>query len=156
MAHTKSRQEKALAEYLGARGVEHFLPLIRRVRYCGRRKFASMTPLFPGYVFLRGDLEVAYMADRTDRVVRVLEVPDQDRLETELGSIRLALEQDAGLESRGYPVAGTAVEVIAGPLRGVRGIVERGAAEDRLVLGVRMLGRAAELEIDRSLLVPVE
>jgi transcriptional antiterminator RfaH len=156
VAHTKSRQEKAVAEHLTARGIAHFLPLVRKVRYHGRRKFVSMLPLFPGYVFLRGDVETGFLAERTGRVVRVLEVTDQEALQSDLASLRLALERNAGLEPTRYPEAGTWVEVIAGPFRGVRGIVERGVQEDRLVLGVRILGRAAELEIDRSLLLPVE
>src|SRR5258708_3310597 len=77
VVHTRSRQEKALAELLGARGIYHYLPLVKRVRYYGRRKQAAQMPLFPGYLFLRGSLEEAYLADRTDRVVQVIPVGDQ-------------------------------------------------------------------------------
>src|SRR5262245_55016761 len=95
VVHTKSRQEKALAEYLEGRGIDHYLPLVRRVRYYGRRKFVVATPLFPGYLFLRGGLEEAYAADRTDRVVRVIPVANQEQLDADLGAIRFALERDA-------------------------------------------------------------
>jgi transcription antitermination factor NusG len=115
-----------------------------------------MLPLFPGYLFLRGGVEEAYLAERSDRVVRVIPVLDQLGLDTDLAAIRSALERHAGLEPTRYPACGTSVEVAAGPFRGIRGIVERGAPEDRLVLRIRMLGRAAELEIDRSLLRPLE
>src|SRR5690606_29482953 len=153
--HTKPRQEKALAEYLEARQIEHYLPLVRRVRYHGQRKAVAMVPLFPGYLFLHGDAEAGYAAERTERVVRVIPVSNQVELDAELAAIRLALERHGGLEPSRYPAVGEWVEVISGPLRGLRGVVERGATEDRLILGVRMLGRAAELEIDRSLLQPL-
>ena len=156
VVHTKSRQEKALAEVLQARGIEHYLPLVKRVRYYGRRKQAVRLPLFPGYLFIRGDLEDAYLADRTDRVVQVIPVADQGHLEAELQAIRFALDRNGGLEPAPYPAAGVWVEVTAGPFRGLRGIVDRNAQDDRLVLGVRMLGRAADLEIDRTLLRPLE
>jgi transcription antitermination factor NusG len=156
VVQTRSRQEKALAEVLAAAGIEHYLPLVKRVRYYGRRKQAVKLPLFPGYLFLRGSVEEAYFADRTDRVVQVLPVPDQAGLEAELGAIRLALERNGGLEPARYPEAGVWVEVTAGPFRGLRGVVDRSIQDDRLVLGVRILGRAADLEIDRTLLRPLE
>lgn len=156
VVHTRSRQEKALAEFLTARGIEHYLPLVKRVRYYGRQKQAVQVPLFPGYLFLYGELEDMYIADRTDRVVQVLPVCDQGALAADLAAIRFALERNGGLEPGQLPVTGVWVEVTAGPFRGLRGIVDRTAQDDRLVLGVRMLGRAADLEIDRTLLRPVE
>jgi transcription antitermination factor NusG len=156
VVHTLPRQEKALSETLAARGLDHYLPLVRRVRYFGRRKSIASLPLFPGYVFLRGDAEAGYLAERSGRVVRVIPVADQAPLESDLVRIRFALERSAGLEPSAYPQIGVEVEVSGGPFRGLRGVVERGSPEDRLVLGVRLLGRAAELEIDRSLLCPID
>ena len=156
VVHTRSRQEKALAEVLEARGIPHYLPLVKRVRYYGRRKQAALMPLFPGYLFLRGALEDAYFADRTERVVQVIPVADQPALEADLAAIRFALERNGGLEPALYPECGAWVEVTGGPFRGLRGVVDRMVQDDRLVLGVRMLGRAADLEIDRTLLRPIE
>jgi transcription termination/antitermination protein NusG len=152
---TRSRQEKALAELLAARNIEHFLPLVRKVRYYGRRKQAVTLPLFPGYVFLRGLVEDAYEADRTERVVQILTVPDQLGMDSDLAAIRLALDRNGGLEPAPVLGHGTLVEVTSGPMRGLRGWIDRAAPDDRLVLCVRMLGRAADLEIDRTLLRPV-
>jgi transcription antitermination factor NusG len=140
---------------LQAREIEHFLPLVRHVRYYGRRKQVVQLPLFQGYLFLRGVLDDAYVADRTDRVAQVLEVADQAALEADLAAIRLVIERDGGLRPAPYLSAGEWVEVTAGPFRGVRGVVDRNAPCDRLVLRVRALGRAADLEIDRSLLARV-
>ena len=153
VVHTKSRQEKALAEFLDSRQIGCFLPLVRMVKYYGRRKCAVSTPLFQGYLFLRGSIEDAYLAERTDRVVRVLPVSDQAALESDIQSLRVALDRGAPLRGAAWVADGDWVEVASGPFKGVRGIVERGTREDRLVLRVRMLGRAADLEIDRSLLV---
>jgi transcription antitermination factor NusG len=153
VVHTKSRQEKALAEFLDSRQIRYFLPLVRTVKYYGRRKFTVSTPLFQGYLFLRGTIEDAYLAERTDRVVRVIPVSDQAALESDIHALGMALERGAPLRGRDWVADGDWVEVASGPFKGLRGIVERGIREDRLVLRVRMLGRAADLEIDRSLLV---
>ena len=64
--HTKSRQEKVVAAELGAMGIAYYLPLVRQVRYYGRRKAKVAMPLFPGYLFLRGSLEQVYGALDSD------------------------------------------------------------------------------------------
>lgn len=153
---TRSRQEKALAQDLAARRIGHFLPLTRVVRYYGKRKAVVMEPLFPGYLFLRGEVEEAYAADRTGRVAQVLAAPDQDRLSEELAQIRLALSRGAPLRGCERIERGVLVEVSSGPFRGIRGIVAEAVRDDRLVLNVELIARAAQLEIDRTLLRPVE
>jgi transcription antitermination factor NusG len=154
--HTKSRQEKSLAEQLAAAGIDHFLPLSREVRYYGRRKFAVELPLFPGYVFLRGTVEDWYFAERSGRVARVISVADQRRLDQDLANVKLALDRGAPLTPLAWLVNGVRVEVAAGPFKGIRGVVEGFLKDARLALQVDMLGRAAQLEIDRSLLRRVD
>lgn len=153
--HTKSRQEKALAEHLERREIEFFLPLFRKVRYYGKRKVAGDLPLFPGYLFLRGTVEEAYAADRTDRVAHIIRVADQEMIDDELRQIRFALEQGGELVPRERMVKGMRVEVMSGPFKGLEGVIAEEHRDDRLILSVGMLGRAADLEIDRSLLRPV-
>lgn len=153
--HTRARQEKAVAHYLAQRGIEHFLPLSQQVRYYGRRKLRVELPVFPGYVFLRGSAEQAYEADRTRRLAQIIRVQDQQRLAWELANIRLALDREAVLEPYPHLKAGIRAEVRAGPMKGLQGVVETRHA-DRLVLQVDMLGQAVSVEVDASLLEPLE
>ena len=150
--HCKSRQEKALADDLAALRVPHYLPLVRQVRYHGHRKALIDTPLFPGYVFLRGDRDQAYLADRTRRVAGILKVPDQKRLDWELGNLYLALLNAAPLIDFPYLQKGVKVEVRSGPFRGLQGIVNDRLPRQRILLQIDMLGRAVSLEIDGALL----
>ncbi len=154
--HTHSRQEKALAETLQARGIKSFLPLVRGVRYYGHRRRVSQRPLFPSYVFLWGSLEETYFAVSTKRVTQVLTVVDQDRLDRELYSIRLALVGDATLDPYPFLAVGKRARVTAGPLRGVEGLIQSRPSETRLVLCVHTLGQAVSTEIDPALLEPAE
>ena len=152
---TKSRQEKALALQMGRLGLWSYLPLVSRVRYYGRRKARVSIPLFPGYLFMRGDIDHAYEADRTGRVSNLIAVPDQDHFEEEIWSIWTVLKAGgAPLESRPI-ICGVMVEVTSGPFAGVRGVVDEERFPDRLVLRVDLIGGAADLEIDRSLLARV-
>ncbi len=155
---TRSRMEKALAESLVAKGIKYFLPLVNVARSYGGRKAQVELPLFPGYLFLRGTLEQVYFADRTKRVARVIPVFDQARLTEELRSIELAIH-GASDTTRFDPFPflkrGIRVEIISGPMRGVRGIIENRHKRDRLILQVNILGQSTSLEVDSALLVPI-
>ncbi len=154
--HVKSRQEKALADDLSAVGISHYLPLICEAKYYGRRKFHVKRPLFAGYLFLRGSVQETYRASSTHRVARILRVADQDRLDTELRNLHLALTKGAMLDVYPFLRNGIHVTVRSGPFRGLQGVIKDRAARDRLILQVDMLGRAASLEIDGALLDPQE
>jgi transcription antitermination factor NusG len=154
--HTKSRQEKALAETLETRGLRVFLPLIKAPRYYGRRKLVSELPLFAGYVFLHGTLDEVYTADRTKRVAQIIEVCDQAKLETELENIRKALAHEDTFDPFPFLTRGVRVVVASGPLRGVRGMIEDRTKRNRLILQIDVLGQATSLEIDGSLLEVAE
>jgi transcription antitermination factor NusG len=150
--HTRSRQEKALSADLNALGVPHFLPLLQETRYHGRRKVVLDSPLFPGYLFLRGTIDDAYRADRTRRVAQVIVVADQEKLDWELLNLRAVLAQKVPLDP--YPILqkGLRVEVRSGPFRGVQGLIEDKPRPNRLILQVDLLGKAVSLEIDGALL----
>jgi transcription antitermination factor NusG len=153
--HTKSRQEKVVSDALAAVGAAHFLPLVRHVRYYGKRKALVEMPLFPGYVFLRGSKMLAYEANQTQRIARVIDVFDQAQLDWELRNLSLALGAAAELDPYPYLVAGAKVEVRAGPFRGLQGVVDSRMKQNRLLLQVKMLGRAVSVEIDGALLDPI-
>jgi transcription antitermination factor NusG len=154
--HTKARQEKILAGALEAMNVACFLPLIRQVRYYGQFKANVELPLFPSYVFIRGQMDDVYRADRTKRVAKIIPVPDQLRLDRELRNVHLALERNVQFDPFPHLVKGTFVEVRSGPLRGLQGFVEERVRPNRLILQVEMLGRAVSLEVDASLLDRVD
>jgi transcription antitermination factor NusG len=155
LLHTKSRQEKLLADELQRMGIGHFLPLFVQTRLYGHRKFQVELPLFPSYVFLRGCIEDAYQANRTHRVARIIEVADQSRLQWELSNLHLALGERASLDPFPFLKKGIRAEVRSGPLRGLQGLVEHRSAGGHLVLQVEMLGRALNVELSGVLVEPI-
>jgi transcription antitermination factor NusG len=155
LLYVKSRQEKQLSDDLTAMGIVNYLPLVSQTRYYGRRKSNLDLPLFPGYVFLLGSLDDAYLADRTKRVVSIIKVANQKQIEWELENIRTALSCDAELAPHPFLKEGMRVEVRSGPFRGLQGVIESRTRTDRLILQVEMLARAVGLEIDATLLDPV-
>jgi transcription antitermination factor NusG len=153
--HTRSRQEKAVSELLEANGFETFLPLVSKVRFYGHRKRSVELPLFPSYLFLWGPVEAIYPAIASKRAVGAVRTENQDALDRELLNLRIALESGAGLDPYPFLERGRPVRVMAGPFKGIEGVVEDRRSIDRLVLQIHTLGRATALEIDPSILEPI-
>ena len=153
--HVRSRQEKALCGDLEARGITHYLPLVRQSRFYGHRKTKVDLPLFTGYLFLLGTLDQAYTADRTGRVARIIPVFNQEQMDWELVNLQLAMQREPALVPYPFLRTGMRVEVRAGPFRGIQGVIENRAKDSRLVLQITTLGKAVSLEIDASLVDPI-
>ena len=152
VAHTKARNEKALAWDLLKREISYFLPMVEKVRASRGRKVKNIMVLFPGYVFLCGGEQDRYTAMTTNRIASTIEVVDQDRLIKELGSIQQALATPKLLDPFPYLRTGRKCVVTAGPLKGVEGFLVRRKNINRLVLQVDVLGQAVATEIDAGLL----
>jgi len=156
VAHTKSRNEKALAWQLARRDVSYFLPMSWKVSRKKQRTFRALLPVFPGYLFFCGSENDRLEVLKTNRVASLIPVHDQARLVSELTPIERVLRAGQILLPHDYLKAGQRCRVIAGPLMGAEGIVECSPKGSRLVLQVDMLGQAASVEIDLDMVEKIE
>jgi len=156
VAHTKSRNEKALANELVRKDISYFLPMRWKMTVRNRRKFKSLLPLFSGYLFFCGDERQRIELLKTNRVANLIDVKDQQRLLGELLQIEQAVEAGVDLTPHEYIKKGQRCRVLTGSLAGLQGIVIRTKTTARLVLQVDMLGQAASVEIDTDMIEPVE
>lgn len=92
----------------------------------------------------------------TRRVVQMVDVADQARLDHELAQIRRALEIGAGLDPYPYLKEGKMARVRSGPFAGIEGLIESKGRDDRLVLRIEALAQAVSLEIDVGLIEAVD
>jgi len=149
-AHVHARAEKAMARCFHSWQVPFYLPLIRRARYQRGRKVEAFVPLFAGYIFFDRAAVERQQVLETNKVAKILEAPDPERLRGELSSLAIALGADVALKEYRFGEPGSRVLVVRGPLRGVEGILVRYQGKDRLILQIQMIGRAvlADVEID--------
>lgn len=152
VAHTKSRNEKALANDLVAREVSYFLPMSWKIRSHRGRKTRSLLPLFGGYLFFCGKEKQRLEVLKTNRVANLIEVNNQEKFLSELLQIELALKSGISITQHKYLQAGRHCQVTAGPLAGLGGIIVKTKNAARLVLRIDMLGQAASVEIDTDLI----
>ena len=95
--YTKSRQEKVFSQHLAGHDIPHYLPLVPKTYVSHGRQFSAIVPLFSSYVFMLGSEQERVCGLTSNRVSRILEVPDPDCLRAELeGIFRLIASGGAG------------------------------------------------------------
>ena len=156
VGHTKSRFEKVFAKELLGHGIGYFLPLIEKVRVSSGKKRRMMMPLFPGYVFFCGTDIDRHTAMTTNRLCQTIDVPDQEGLVDQLVTIGIGLSGKAQLDPYPFAAIGSRCRIMGGPFQGMEGIVIYRNSISRIVLEISILGQGAVMEIDTSLLEPVE
>jgi transcription termination/antitermination protein NusG len=156
VAHTRSRNEKALAWHLQTKNVQYFLPMTWKVSKTHGRTIRSLLPLFTGYMFFCGNENDRIEALKSNRVANLIPVIDSVKLIRELTPIDILIRQGTILLPHKYLKEGQRVRVIAGPLMGTEGIILREPEKLRLVLQVDILGQAASVEIDADFVEPVD
>jgi len=155
LAHTRPRQEKAVAAAIRERGVGYYLPILNRKCHSrGRTRIARIT-LFPGYLFAWGDENDRLHVLKTNRVLTVRQVPDGEQLRRDLLRFSELIAMGAPLVPESRLVEGDRVRVKAGPFRDTEGVVLRRNGKTELLISVDFLQQGASMEIDDCMLEPV-
>ena len=150
--YTCANHEKRVAAELGAREVEHFLPLYSSVRRWKDRRVQLELPLFPGYVFVRLALR--------DRL-RVVQIPSVVRLvgfngfptalaDTEMKIMRSGLSQNLRAEPHPFLTVGRRVRITGGPFAGLEGVLRRKKSGMRVVVSLGLIQRSVAVDVDVS------
>jgi transcription antitermination factor NusG len=152
--YTRSRFEKKMLSELTDRRIEVFLPMREILSRWKDRKKRIWIPLFPGYIFVNH-------VDTPENRFRILNIPGAVRFvgfegradpipEEQILSVRRFLESSIAVDPYPYMRVGCRVEVIAGPLKGIRGILVEKRGRFRFVIQVDLIRQAASVEIDAS------
>jgi transcription antitermination factor NusG len=154
---TRSRHEKKVREQLeGHPEVEVFLPLWERWSRWKDRKQRVQFPLFPGYCFVRFRYGDRLQVLKTFGVVALVGIKGQSEPvpDAEIEAVRAAVESKLRYDPHPYLTEGMEVEVVHGPLMGVRGRLLRKDRSARLVLSVTLIRQSVAVEIDAADVIP--
>lgn len=152
--YTRSRFEKKMLAELNDRSVEVFLPMREIISRWKDRKKRIWIPLFPGYIFINH-------VDTPENRFRILNIPGAVRFvgveghaqsipEEQMQAVRKFLEASITIDPYPYIQVGRRVEIIAGPLKGIKGILVEKRGRFRFVLQVDLIRQAVSVEIDAS------
>ncbi|HEX2166783.1 MAG TPA: UpxY family transcription antiterminator [Longimicrobiales bacterium] len=159
--YTRARHEKQVDRLLQERGFDTFLPLVPRVSQWKDRKKIVEWPLFPSYVFSRFALTDAQRVVATPGVAGLVKTEGRPTpiADDEVENVRRFAHALAGgdveVEHRPYLAEGEWVEVMDGPFQGIRGVVVEQRNRRRVLIGLKAIGQALEIDIDTRALRPV-
>ncbi len=157
--YTRCRFEKKMLGELTDRSIEVFLPMREIISRWKDRKKRIWIPLFPGYIFV-------HHIDTPENRFRILNLPGAVRFvgfegranpipEEQIQYVRKFLEASIAVDPYPYIQVGTRVEVIAGPLKGIQGILVEKRGRFRFVIQVDLIRQAVSAEIDASDVRPI-
>lgn len=152
VAHTKPRQEKALARELYRAEVPFYLPCQQQRVRLKDRVVVSKVPLFGGYVFVQAGADERWRIAATKRVACFLEVRNESRLLDDLRGVRGVLDLGQPVTLADGLTRGSPVTVRTGPLAGMTGIVEQVVGGFKFVVMVDFIRRGVSVTLEGSML----
>ncbi len=145
--YVKSRHEFVTRGELEKKGIETFLPRVKRLRRWSDRNQMVDFPLFPGYVFV-------HTLPNPENFVRVLKARGAVSLvsavagqpapvdEQEISSIRIMMDSGEKLDLTPHLTEGERVRIKGGPLKGAQGVLVRKEDQYIFSVNVELLGRS--------------
>lgn len=156
--YTKSRHEKTANDEFMKKGIESYLPLIKtRVQWKDRKKWV-WKPLFRSYIFVKILLKNTLYVLQTYGVHHIVKFNGKPAVvsDDQIEAVKLILEGGYHPDLHEYLEVGDEVEIIDGPLRGLRGILSRKDRRTRFVLKLDGIQQALSLEISQEFLKKVK
>lgn len=154
---TQSRHEKQVRDRLQARGIEPLLPVGRQRRQWSDRKVWTTLPLFTGYCFANFALVRSLVVLQTPGVVRIVGTVRPEPIPAEeIAVFQRVASMNPVMEPCDYLTEGAWVEVIHGPLVGLRGQFVRRTSHHGLVIRSSILQQAALIHIESDDVAPVQ
>jgi transcription antitermination factor NusG len=153
----RSRFEQAVSGALSGKGYEAYLPLYKVRREWSDRLKAVDSPLFPGYLFCRLDVQVRLPILTTPGVISIVgtgktPVPISER---EIDAIQTMVRSGLLLQPWPNLAAGSRIVIEKGPLQGLEGVALNIKNKYHLFVSVPLLQRSVSVEIDREWIRPL-
>jgi len=152
--HTKSRFENVVHEGLFKKDIEVYLPKIKVKSKRRDRRMMIHVPLFPGYVFVKSDLNPYRHLEivKTAGAVRLIgtkdgpvPVPDET-----IDSLKIMVTSDHQVTTGSRLRKGDRVVVVSGPFAGVTGTFVRYRGKGRVIVNIEALGQHAGVDVDEN------
>jgi transcriptional antiterminator RfaH len=148
VVHTRPRREKKLADYAAKNLIQYYLPQIKHKRIYQRRKVVTTVPMFPGYMFMILSVPEQQTIAISGMAAHFIHVRHQQELLDDLSRICFSNKKDVALEPSMWLSKGLEVEIIAGALKGTRGVVESHDKISEVRLQVNILRQAVMVKTE--------
>ncbi|MCK5145761.1 UpxY family transcription antiterminator [bacterium] len=150
--YTRPRHEFKVSDQLRQKDIEFYLPIQRVLKqWSDRRKWIN-EPLFRSYIFINSDAKERYRAVQATGALCVVHIHGQPIKvpHSEIERIQRVLKAVPEVEAVDYFSRGDPVEIIRGPLMGLRGLFLETAGAARLVIRLEAVQQGIRFSVSRS------
>jgi transcription antitermination factor NusG len=152
--YTRSRAEKKVLTELQIKNIECFLPLQRKLRQWKDRKKWVETPLISGYLFVYINREDYDKVLQTDNVVCYITFEGKAAIipDCQINALKQLLQQseiEVEVSVENFK-PGKKVEIISGPLIGIRGELIETRGKNRFLLRFEQINNVLIIEVKAS------
>ena len=156
VVYTRSRAEKKVHEELISRGIESFLPLQKKLRQWKDRKKWIEMPLMSGYCFVKVSRKEYNEVLQTNNVVCYITFEGKAAVvpEKQIDSLKKMLKQqdfEVSVTHETFEL-GELVEVIEGPMVGLRGELIEARGKNKFMLRIKQINSIFTVEVPASYL----
>lgn len=151
VVYTRSRAEKKVQDELNYKDIENFLPMQRKLRqWKDRKKWVEM-PLMSGYCFVHITRKEYDLVLQTINVVCYIRFEGKAAIipDSQIDALKQMLKQndfEVNVTTENYE-PGDKVEVIEGPLIGLRGELVKARGKNKFVLRLTQINSVITVEI---------
>jgi len=155
--YTASRQEKKVAVMLERHHIQHYLPLVKKLRlWSDRKKWVEM-PLFNGYIFVQPKPTERDQVLQIPGVVKYLKYNGQDAQlsATEIKTIRSLIDTGFHIEQADKEnfMIGDRVVINQGPMKGIEAVIVKTMEDDyTLYLNFETIYQTIKIKTDKRIL----
>ena len=157
--YTKYKCEKYVAEHLKTKNIEVYLPLLNRVKVYASKTKRYQVPLISCFVFVRITkaeyikvLETEYVLNFLKQRRDLISIPDNEinLLKRLVGEYETSLYEDK-IDWK----LGQKMEVIAGQLTGLQGVLIEKSNKSDFVVELQNIGIQLRMQFNRAHLMPL-
>ena len=156
--YLRSRYEQKVHTQLLRKGVEAFLPLAEEVHVWSDRKKKVKAPLFPGYIFVKTDLSNRLSIVQADGVVRFVSIRGHPSPipDNQIEWIRVVTGHPEQVRREAYLSLGKRVRVVAGPFKGIEGLIVEVKGSTRVVIALEAIAQAISVDVAPEFVEAIE
>lgn len=148
--YTRPRFEKKVHAQLQEKEFESYLPLKTVVHQWSDRRKKVEEPLFRGYVFVHVTPMDRARSLQVIGAVRMVAFGGRPSIipDDQIEAVRRILQEGLLIETIDYIRTGDVVEVVQGPLMGLKGVLMEKRQKGRFVISIDSIRQSISVEID--------
>jgi len=142
---------KAMGE-LAQLSIHNYLPIVTKLKQWSDRKKKVDEPLIKGYIFIYADEKERLLSLENRCIIKCVSNHGRPAKipEWQIINLQNMLNHEGDFNVFDGLVKGTTIEIVEGPLKGVRGILEKTETENNLAVTIDLLNRSVVVHLPKE------